>query len=76
MRRFRADPGAKRQGQQFGRQSVEHALHEAVAQCARLFSRFDEPIRQQQSESMHKGPTRQNRAGNLPFVAGGIPLSA
>jgi hypothetical protein len=34
MRHLRADPGARRQGWKFGRQSVEHALHESVAQRA------------------------------------------
>jgi len=29
--RLRTDPGAGRQGRQFGRQAVEYALHEAVA---------------------------------------------
>ena len=74
--RLRADPGPRRQGRQFGRQSVEHALHEAIAQRAGLFSRSHEPIRYQQSQSMHKGPSVQNRAGNLAFVTGGSRNSA
>jgi hypothetical protein len=32
MGHLRADPGTGRQGREFGRQSVEHALHESVAQ--------------------------------------------
>jgi hypothetical protein len=47
-------------------------LQEAVAQRARLFLRADEPIRQQQSETMHEGPARQDGTRNLPFVAGRV----
>src|SRR4029077_21206376 len=65
-----ADPAARRQSRQFGRQSVEHALDEAVAQRASLFIRPNKSIDQQESQSMHEGPARQNGAGNLLFVTG------
>ena len=43
-----------------------------LASASDFVLRADEPIGQQQSESMHEGPARQNRAGNLPFVSWGI----
>jgi len=68
-RTLRTDPGPRRQGRQFGRQSVEHALHESVRQRSGLFLRADQPIGQQQSKTMHEGPACQNRAGNFPLSA-------
>ena len=58
MGHLRANPGARRQGGQFGRQSVDNTPQEAVTQCTRFFLWSDEPIGQHHSETMHERPAR------------------
>ena len=41
---LRSYPGAKRQNGELGRQSVEHALNDAVTKFVRFFSWTNEPI--------------------------------
>ena len=66
---LRPDPGARRQSDQSGRQSVEQALYDAISQFVRFFPWADEPVSQQHSKSVHERPAGQNSTSDPPFVA-------
>jgi hypothetical protein len=69
---LRSYPGAKRQREQFGCQSVEQALDDAITQFVRFFPGANEPISQQHSKSVHERPARQNSTSDPSFVSWGI----
>jgi hypothetical protein len=66
---LRSYPGAKRQREQFGCQSVEQPLEDAITQFVRFFPGANEPVSQQHSKSVHERPARQNSTSNPSFVS-------